>query len=95
MHQRMLHPPDLRADRLEVHVLHPRLGRDFPGRRPRDDAETGLLQREGRLEVEPFLHAIGVAEDGAQLVRAPQMPEQRVVENAGSNEYLENVTGVA
>lgn len=92
-HQRVFDAPDLRADRLEVHVLHPGLCRDLLRRRARDDAQFRLLERQRRLVVVPLLHAVAVAENRAQLLRAPDVLEQRVVENAGCHFFLKSVTG--
>ena len=61
-HQRMLDAADLGGDRLDVDVRDFRFRRDFVRRGAGDDAERGLLQRQRRFEVVPFLHAVRVAE---------------------------------
>jgi hypothetical protein len=82
-HQRMLDAADFGADRVEVDVGDLGVARDVRGRRLRNDAELGLRQREGGLVVEPLLHAVLVAEDRAQFVGPPGVPEQGGIENTG------------
>ena len=90
-HERMLDAPDLRGDRLDVDVLDFRVARDLLRRFARNDAELGLLERERRFEVVPLLHAVAVVEYRPQLVGAPQMLDQCVVEYAGCHVTLEDV----
>jgi hypothetical protein len=69
-------------DLLDVDLSTSQCSRSL-SRPPRDDAELRLLERERGLEVVPLLHAGCVAENRAQLVGAPQMLDQCVVEYAG------------
>ena len=75
-HQRVLDAADLGGDRLEVDIADLGLAGDLGCGDLRNDAELGLRQRQRRLVVVPFLHAVRVVEDRAQLLGAPQVLEQ-------------------
>ncbi len=87
-HQRVLDVTHLRGDRLEVDIADLGLAGDLGGGGRRNDAELGLRQRQRRLVVVPFLNAVLVVEDGAQLVGAPQVLEQGRIEDAGRHGSL-------
>jgi len=81
--QRMLGAADLGADRRKVDILDLGLRGDFQRGGLRDDPELGLRQRQRGLVVEPFLHAVLVAEDCGEFLRSPDVSEQGGIENPG------------
>ncbi len=81
--QRMLGLADALRDDLEIDLLDLRMRRDVARGVGRNDAAFGLLERQRRFDIEPFLHPVLVREDAAHLVRAPEMAQQDRVEDAG------------
>ena len=68
-HERMGGGSDLAPDRIEVDERRVRLPGDLVGRVLRNDPELRLGERERGLDVEPFLDAVPVGEDGRDLGR--------------------------
>ena len=68
-YERMGGGSDLAADRVEVDERRVGLPGDLLGRVLRNDSELRLGEREGGLDVEPFLDPVPVGEDGRDLGR--------------------------
>jgi hypothetical protein len=85
-HQRMLDAADFRRHLGDVDVAGPRLGADFAGRLGGNDAQLGLRLGQRRLEIQPFLDAVFLGKNGAQLIGAPQVLERLHIENGNGHE---------